>query len=139
MAKTLKDLMTRDPVTLAPQATAADAARLMRDHDIGDVIVCEGDQLCGIVTDRDLAVRCLAEKERPAERQLGEVCSLDVFTLAPDDSVELAVAAMKQRAIRRIPVVDGDRLVGVVSLGDLAQAQDAQSCLGQISAAPPNQ
>lgn len=138
MPQTVQDLMTRNPVTLGPDATAADAAKLMKEHDIGNVLVVEGDRLCGIVTDRDLAIRCVADGGRTTE-PIGEICSTEMCTLTPDDSVATAVDAMKTHAIRRIPVVEGRRLVGVVSLGDLAQAQDPRSALGQISSAPPNQ
>jgi CBS domain-containing protein len=138
MPRTVQDLMTRNPVTLGPEASAADAARLMKEHDIGDVLVTEKDRLCGIVTDRDLAIRCVADGGSLHE-PIGEFCTTEVFTLAPDAGVEKAVDAMKEHAIRRIPIVDGERLVGVVSLGDLAQERDPRSALGQISAAPPNQ
>jgi CBS domain-containing protein len=138
MSRTVQDVMTKNPVTLPPSASATDAARLMKEHDIGDVLVCEQDRLCGIVTDRDLAIRCVADGESVHE-PIGEFCSTDVFTLAPDDDVKQAVDAMKDHAIRRIPIVQGELLVGVVSLGDLAQEQDPRSALGRISAAPPNQ
>jgi len=138
MPRTVQDLMTRNPVTLGPEASAADAARLMKEHDIGDVLVCEKDRLCGIVTDRDLAIRCVADGGSLHE-PIGEFCTTEVFTLAPNDRLEKAVDAMKEHAIRRIPIVEGERLVGVISLGDLAQERDPRSALGQISAAPPNQ
>jgi len=138
MPRTVQDLMTRNPVTLGPEASAADAARLMKEHDIGDVLVCEKDRLCGIVTDRDLAIRCVADSGSLHE-PIGEFCTTEVFTLAPNDRLEKAVDAMKEHAIRRIPIVEGERLVGVISLGDLAQERDPRSALGQISAAPPNQ
>jgi CBS domain-containing protein len=136
--RTVQELMTKNPVTLPPSASAAEAAKLMKENDIGDVLVCEQDRLCGIVTDRDLAIRCVADGESVHE-PIGEFCSTDVVTLAPDDEVKRAVETMKEHAIRRIPIVDGERLVGVVSLGDLAQEQDPRSALGQISSAPPNQ
>lgn len=136
---TIQEVMQRAPIALRPDATAAEAARVMKDHDIGDVLVCEGDRLRGIVTDRDLVVRCLAEDERPRERQIGELCSQDLITLRPNDAVDRAVELMKTRAVRRIPVVDsGDRVVGIVSIGDLAQERDPHSALGEISSAPPN-
>jgi CBS domain-containing protein len=138
MPRTVQDLMTKNPVTLGPEASAAEAAKLMKEHDIGDVLVIEDDRLCGIVTDRDLAIRCVADGGSVHE-PIGEFCSTEPFTLEPNADVKDAVDAMKERAIRRIPVVDGTRLVGVISLGDLAQAQDPRSALGQNSSAPPNQ
>lgn len=138
MSQTVEDVMTRNPVTLGPDATAVEAAKLMKEYDIGDVLVTEGDRLCGIVTDRDLAIRCVAEGASTSE-PIGTICSTELCTLAPTDSVATAVGAMKTHAIRRIPVVEDERVVGVVSLGDLAQMQDPRSALGRISSAPPNQ
>lgn len=139
MATRIEDLMTRDVVSLQPDATAQQAARLMKERDIGDVLVCEGDTLRGIVTDRDLVVRCLAEDDRPAERRVGEICSSEPVTLSPDDDLDRAVDLMRQHAVRRIPVVDGGRPIGVVSIGDLAMERDERSALADISAAPANQ
>jgi CBS domain-containing protein len=115
-----------------------DAARVMRDSDIGDVIVIEGGSVCGIVTDRDIVVRGIASGKDPATTRLGEICSKDVTTMSSDTPVEEAVRLMRDRAIRRLPVVDGDRPVGVVSLGDLAVERDPSSALADISEAPPN-
>jgi CBS domain-containing protein len=131
--------MTSDPVCCAPSATAEEAARQMRDGHIGDVLVCENGRLDGIVTDRDIVVRVAAEGRRPDECLLREISSHDVVTVAPDDGVDRAVQLMKERAVRRLPVCEGDgRLVGVISLGDLAVARDRDSALGEISAAPAN-
>jgi CBS domain-containing protein len=127
------------PVCCAPNTTAAEAARLMKQHHIGDVLIRDDGRLTGIVTDRDLAVRVLAEDVPPAERTLGEICSADVAWVSPDDDVHRVVQLMKERAVRRLPVCEDDgRLVGVVSIGDIAIDRDRQSVLGRISAAPPN-
>lgn len=134
----IADVMTAPPVCCPPDATVGDAARLMRDHDIGDVIVCEDDRLIGIVTDRDLVVRALAEGERAADRPLREICSQDLVTVSPRDDVQRAIDLMKERAVRRLPVCEGDQIVGIVALGDLAVDRDASSALGRISAAPPS-
>src|SRR5262245_53384144 len=136
MANKIRDMMTPAPIMLSKRQTAADAARMMKECDVGDVLVCtDGGQLCGIVTDRDLAVRCLAEG-RDGDTLLGEICTRDVDTLSPDGSIDDAVALMSDRAVRRIPVVENRELVGIVSLGDLARERDPDSALGQISAAP---
>jgi|GEM_PF-405629 len=136
---TVREVMTRDPVCCPPDATAAEAARLMKERHIGDVLVCSDGHLEGIVTDRDLVVRALADGERPQERRLGEICSHDIATVTPDDAIDRAVELMKRHAVRRLPVCEPDgRLAGVVSLGDLAVERDERSALGQISAAPPN-
>jgi len=137
-AETLRDLMTSGPVVLDADATVADAAKAMKAHDVGDVLVERDGRLCGIVTDRDLVVRCLAEDpKRAASKRLGDICSQEIHSLAPDAKVGEAIRLMQDRAIRRIPVVEDGSAVGIVSLGDLAIERDRQSCLGQISAAPP--
>ena len=139
MAQTLRDLMTPEPIVLDADATAADAARAMRSRDVGDVLVRHEGTLCGIVTDRDLVVRCLAQDPKgAATTRLGDICSKQVASLAPDVAVEEAVRVMEEKAIRRIPVVEGGIPVGIVSLGDLALARDRQSTLAEISAAPPS-
>jgi CBS domain-containing protein len=133
----ISDVMTKDPATLDVMSTAADAALMMRERGIGDVLVTDGDQLRGIVTDRDIVVRAVAENRNPVAVTVGEICSDDVTTLTPNDSISDAVKLMSDRALRRLPIVDDGRPVGIVSLGDLAIEQDRESALGQISAAPP--
>jgi CBS domain-containing protein len=132
------ELMTKDPMTLDVMNTAAEAALAMAERDIGDVIVRDGDQVCGIVTDRDIVVRAVAQNRNPVTVTLGEICSRTMVTLSPDDSVDEAIRLMSERALRRLPVVAEGRAVGIVSLGDLAVERDRQSVLGEISAAPPN-
>ena len=135
----IADVMTPDPVTLDVKGTAADAAAVMRGRDIGDVIVRDGERVAGIVTDRDIVVRVVAENRDPTSVDLGEFCTRELLTLLPEDSVSDAIELMSERAVRRLPVVDADgRPVGIVSLGDLALERDRESVLGQISAAPPN-
>jgi CBS domain-containing protein len=137
MAKTVGDVMTPQPTTLNATASVPDAARAMRDGNIGDVLVTQDGRLVGILTDRDVVVRVLAEGRDPAKTALGDVCSRDLTTLRPNDAVETAVAKMRESAIRRLPVVEEGRPVGVVALGDLAVERDPESVLGGISAAPP--
>ncbi|MDQ3963535.1 MAG: CBS domain-containing protein [Actinomycetota bacterium] len=140
MGQTLKEVMTHDPVSLSASAPVTEAAQAMRDSDIGDVIVLDdGNQICGIVTDRDIAVQVVADNRDAATTKLGEICSREVATLAPESSIGEAVKLMSERAIRRIPVVDGGRPVGIVSLGDLAVTRDPESALADISAAPADQ
>jgi CBS domain-containing protein len=137
-AQKVRDVMSKDVVVLAATASAHDAARAMRDHDIGSVVVERDHHICGIVTDRDLVVRALAENDGP-EQQLGRFCSQELVSIGPDQKIGDAVRLMEDRAVRRIPVLDdGGQAVGIVSLGDLAQQRDPQSALGRISAAPPN-
>src|SRR5262245_47862566 len=134
----ISDLMTADPATLDVMNTAAEAALVMAERDVGDVIVRDGEQVCGIVTDRDIVVRAVAENRNPVTVPLGEICSRSVVSLSPNDSVDDAVRVMSEQALRRLPVVIDGRAVGIVSLGDLAVERDRESALGRISAAPPN-
>ena len=138
MSQTLRDVMTSDLVLMDASTSAREAAQAMRDNDIGTVIVERDHKTCGIVTDRDLVVRCLADGEQGLKRQLGTICSDELTTLEPDSPVDEAVELMKKKAVRRIPVLRDGRAVGIVSLGDLAQARDRQSALGEVSAAAPN-
>jgi CBS domain-containing protein len=135
----IRDVMSTEPVAMSMSTSLHEAAKAMRDQEIGDVIVLDdSDQICGIVTDRDIVVRALAEGKEASETLLGEICSRDVETVAPDDSVGDVVRLMSEKAIRRVPVVEGGRPVGIVSIGDLATTQDPESALADISSAPPN-
>jgi CBS domain-containing protein len=138
MPQRIHDVMTPNPVTLPGTTSVQDAARAMRDQAIGDVIVIEHNQVCGIITDRDIVVRTVAEEQDPATTTLADICSHSLLTVLPTDSVEQAVRLMRTHAIRRLPVVDGGKAVGIVSLGDLAVERDPDSALGEISAALPN-
>jgi CBS domain-containing protein len=139
MPQKIRDVMTATPTTLSEDATVADAARRMRDEDIGDVLVVREKDLTAVVTDRDIAVRVVAEDRPPAETRLRDIASKDLATVSPDDTVADAVRIMRERALRRIPVVEGSRPVGIVSIGDLAVERDTDSALADISASEPNQ
>lgn len=139
MAQQISEVMTRNPKVLDIHSTLADAAHVMRDNDIGFVVVRDERGVCGVVTDRDLVVRGLAKGADPTEATLASVYSGEVVQLEADESVDKAIELMRDKAIRRIPVVRDGELVGVVSLGDLAVQRDPGSVLGEISAAPPNQ
>jgi CBS domain-containing protein len=138
MAQEIRELMTPNPMSMPGTASVHEAARAMRDEDIGDVIVIEHNQVCGIVTDRDIAVRIVAEEKDPAATALADICSHSLLTVKPSDKVEHAVRLMRTHAIRRLPVVEDGKAVGIVSLGDLAIERDPHSVLGEISAAPPD-
>jgi CBS domain-containing protein len=137
MAKSIRDAMTTKPASLPASSTVADAAQQMRDLDIGDVLVVQGGMLAGIVTDRDLVVRAIAEG-RDVTSKLGDIVSSEVVCIAPTDTADDAIRLMRERALRRVPVVEDGRPVGIVSLGDLAGERDPRSVLGEISTAPPN-
>ncbi|HVF73996.1 MAG TPA: CBS domain-containing protein [Acidimicrobiales bacterium] len=139
MAQTLKDLMTPNPLTVSADTTVAEAARYMRDESIGDVIVTDGDTVRGIVTDRDIVIRAVADGLDTGSTTVGEICSTELATLSPDAGVDEAVTLMRERALRRLPVVENGKPVGIVSIGDLAMERDEDSALADISAAPPNE
>jgi CBS domain-containing protein len=138
MAQQVRDVMTPNPITMPATATAVDAAKAMRESNVGDIIVIEDNRICGIVTDRDIVVRGLGVGRNPTQTKLGEICSRELTTVSPTDEVSNAIGLMKNKAIRRLPVVENDRPVGILSLGDLAVERDQHSALGGISAAPPN-
>lgn len=140
MATRVSDVMTRNPVVCETSTPIIEAARMMRDRDIGDVLVSSGDDLIGIVTDRDIVVRALAEgAERAVSATLADVCTGDMAFIDAEASVEDAAQLMRDLAVRRLPVVDDSGAVGIVSLGDLAVHADPGSTLADISSSEPNQ
>ncbi|WP_406419240.1 CBS domain-containing protein [Streptomyces sp. NBC_01614] len=140
MTQHVRDVMTTDPMTVEPQASVQAVARMMRDEDIGAVLVTEGERLRGLVSDRDLVVRAMAEGGDPDRTTVAQACSEDLVTVGPDDDLILAVQVMREHSVRRVPVVDRERRpVGIVALADLAMERDPGSALGDISAARPNQ
>lgn len=138
MAQAVKDIMTKNPITLPDTATVREAAVAMREGDVGDVIVMRDSTICGIVTDRDIAVRAVADGKSPDQVKLTDIVSADLVSVTPEDSLERAVELMRDKAVRRLPVVKSGKPVGVVSIGDLAMERDARSALADISAASPN-
>lgn len=135
----IREVMSTDPITLPATATIVEAARTMRESDIGDVIVLDKEEaVCGIVTDRDIVVRAVADEQNLSTTKLGDICSRDLVSLSPEDEVGDAVKLMTEKAIRRLPILEGGKPVGIVSLGDLAVTHDPESGLADISSAPPN-
>ncbi len=139
MARTVRQVMNRDVVVCDAATSIIDVARLMHDRDVGDVLVTDDDRLIGIVTDRDIVVRCIAETIGPIDTvTAADVASREVATVQPDSDAEQAVRIMRASSIRRLPVVEQDKPVGVVSIGDVAIETDPNSALADISSAPPN-
>ena len=139
MGRTVEEIMTRDPRTVNADDPLIDAARIMRDSDIGDAIVMDGGQVTGIVTDRDIVVRGVAEGIDAESASVGDVCTTGVETIEPDASVDEALSRMREKDIRRLPVAKNGRPVGIISLGDLAVEREPDSTLADISAASPDQ
>jgi CBS domain-containing protein len=138
MAQTVQDVMTPNPRTVPADASLTEAARQMREADVGAVIVMDKNKVCGIVTDRDIAVRAVAEGKDPSSTKAKEVASTDLTTLDRSASADDAVRMMREKKIRRLPVVENGKPVGIVSLGDLAVERDPKSALGEISGSAPN-
>jgi len=137
MAQKVREVMTPQPTSVKESTNLFDAARTMRDRDIGDLIVVRGSEILGMITDRDLVIRGLAEGRDPKSMAVGDICSTDVVTVEPDESVDKVIELMREKAVRRIPVVDDGKPVGILSLGDLAMRKDKDSVLSDISEAPP--
>jgi CBS domain-containing protein len=139
---TARDIMTPAPVYLEPGDSIASAAAEMANDDIGALPVCEDGRLRGMLTDRDLVLRVLSEGIDPASVTVGDIVEwTEVVTIGADDPVEEAIRTMKSHAVRRLPVIDGDELVGVVSQADIARSMpDAKvaDLVGAISEASPN-
>jgi CBS domain-containing protein len=140
---TAREIMTPDATYCPENTTAADAARRMADIGIGAIPVCNAEgRLAGVVTDRDLAVKIVAEGRDPESVSLADLLDgSEVVTIGADDSVEEAIRTMKDHAVRRLPVIDGNALVGMISQADIARAMpDAKvgDLVDAISSAPAN-
>lgn len=138
MPKTAKEVMTDNPVKLSANTSLREAAQIMRDRNIGDVLVFQDKKFCGIVTDRDIVVRGLANGADPGKAQLAEICSRDLVTCSPEEPVDTVMQTMADKALRRIPVVEDGDPIGIVSLGDLAIQSGERSVLSEVSEAPAN-
>ena len=134
----IRDVMTAAPETIELDAPIRDAASLMARSDIGSVIVVEGGQNRGIVTDRDIAIRVVGEGGDPVTTTVSKVMTPFPASIAPTASVHEAVQVMREHDIRRLPVVEAGRPVGMVALADLSWSPEAQRLLADISSAPPN-
>jgi CBS domain-containing protein len=121
MHKSIQEAMTPNPTTVEPTTTAEEAARIMKSEDVGALPIVEGDKLVGVITDRDIAIRVVAEG-RGADTTVGEIASKDVVTVDPQQSLEEAARLMAEHQVRRLPVVEEDgRLVGILAQADIAQ------------------
>ncbi|WBC13180.1 CBS domain-containing protein [Micromonospora sp. WMMA1998] len=135
----VSDVMTRQVVYLPAETPLDEAARVMKESDIGDVVVTDGATLAGMLTDRDIVVRAVAERADPGTTTIGSIITREVVMIEQHCTANEAAALMRERNIRRVLVCDSDRkLVGIVSLGDLAMQLDPQSALSDISEAAPN-
>ncbi len=138
MATSINEVMTHDPHTVSPQDPVTRAARFMREDDVGALVVERDGEIAGIVTDRDIVVRGIADGRSPDEVRIEEVATTDVRTIPSDASIDDAIKLMREHDVRRLPVVQDGRPVGILAIGDLAVERDSDSALADISAAPPN-
>jgi CBS domain-containing protein len=134
----ISDIMTTGVVTLEAEAPLQAAAAMMRDSDVGSVVEMSHGNVVGIVTDRDIVVRAVAEGRDVNAASLNDIATDRVITMAPEDPVELAAQLMREHAVRRIVVVDDEVPVGVVSMGDMARRRDPGSVLADVVSAPAN-
>lgn len=138
MSRSVLDLMTHEPATCSPEDSTLDAARAMSDGDFGSVLVARDGHLLGILTDRDIVLRVVARGLDPATTPIADILTPDPTTLRADADSEEALQAFRSRHVRRLPVVDGDRPIGILSIGDIAMSHQEPSLLGDLSAAPAN-
>ncbi len=134
MSMLVRHAMTADPCAGSPASTAADAARLMRELDVGVVPVVDDGRLIGLVTDRDLVVRVMAEGRDPERVRLADIATESIFSVSPDTNLSHARDLMADWQVRRLPVMKGDRLVGILSIGDVAEADASQRAVGETLA-----
>jgi CBS domain-containing protein len=124
MAKSVRDAMTEDPRSIGASAPVVEAARLMREQHIGSLPITEDEQLLGMLTDRDITTRVVAESADPEATSVGDVCSRDVITIEADKDHEEALKLMGRHQVRRLPVVENGRLVGIVAQADIALTEN---------------
>ena len=134
----IRDLMTKTVVSIAPEESVALAARLLLRHDLGALPVCdEGGHVLGMVTDRDIVLRCIASEDDPAQTPVRDIMSRGCATVGPEEDCRMATHLMAEHQVRRLPVVENGKLVGIIALSDLARSHrydmEAAQTLCEIS------
>lgn len=128
----VKDIMTKDPASVAPEATLGEVATLMKQEDCGSIPVVQDGKLVGIVTDRDIVIRAIAAGKDPKATGVSEVMSADPIHVAPDDDVREAQRIMAERQVRRLPVVSDGQLRGIVVIGQIARREHDEQKVGEV-------
>jgi CBS domain-containing protein len=131
MANSVRDAMTEDPRSIGASASVVEAARLMREEHIGSLPITDDEQLVGMITDRDITTRVVAEAADPRETSVGDVYSRDLVSVEPDEDIEEALQLMARHQVRRLPVVEDGRLVGIVAQADIALRENEKKT-GQL-------
>ena len=124
MANSVRDAMTEDPRSIGKSVSVVEAARLMREQDIGSLPITDDEKLVGMITDRDITTRVVAEAADPKVTSVGDVYSRDLISVAPDNDLEEALGLMARHQVRRLPVVEDGRLVGIVAQADIALSEN---------------
>ena len=130
----IKDIMTRNVISIDPAESVEVAARTMSRYNIGALPVCKGGKLCGILTDRDIVTRCLAANRQPSNTQVRQVMTEQVTAVSPDMQTGVAAHLMGRLQVRRLPVVEQGSLCGMVSLGDMAIREETVLDAGDVLA-----
>jgi CBS domain-containing protein len=142
IAVKVKEIMTKDVVSVNPETSIAEAAKTMNSYGIGSVPVCQNQSLVGILTDRDIVLRNIAQGMDPVSTKVRDVMTKEVFTTNPNADIEDASDVMISQQVRRLPVVEHEKLVGIIALGDIALEDEyefeAAEALSEISEAPKN-
>ena len=120
MTKSVRDAMTQDPRSIGASASVVEAARMMREQHIGSLPVTEDDRLVGMITDRDITTRVVASSAVPETTSVGDVYSRDLISVEPDNDLDEALQLMARHQVRRLPVVENGRLIGMVAQADIA-------------------
>ena len=131
MAKSVRDAMTEDPRSIGASASVVEAARMMREQDIGSLPITDDEKLVGMITDRDITTRVVAEAADPKLTSVEDVYSRDLISVAPDNDLEEAVRLMARHQVRRLPVVENGRLVGIVAQADIA-LRESETQTGEL-------
>jgi len=124
MANSVRDAMTADPRSIGKSVSVVEAARLMREQDIGSLPITDDEQLVGMITDRDITMRVVAEAADPNATSVEDVYSRDLISVEPDNDLEEALGLMARHQVRRLPVVEDGRLVGIVAQADIALSEN---------------
>ena len=125
--KSVRDAMTENPRSIGASATVVEAARLMREEHIGSLPITDGEQLVGMITDRDITLRVVAEAVDPTSTSVGDVYSRDIISVEPGNDLEEALRLMARHQVRRLPVIENGRLVGIVAQADIALRENEKT------------
>jgi CBS domain-containing protein len=127
MANSVRDAMTEDPRSIGKSVSVVEAARLMREQDIGSLPITDDEKLVGMITDRDITTRVVAEAADPMKTSVGDVYSQDLITVEPGNDLDEALQLMARHQVRRLPVVENGRLVGIVAQADIAISENEKT------------